>query len=83
MEGKLDEGFEAMQFDLAAVKTCTCNFFKAISQDIRKRDMVALANAATLKRSIDDLQAMVQVRRHPLNHPRHHEPVKYFLMFCV
>jgi hypothetical protein len=49
----------ARSIDLAAVKICMCNFFKALSSDIEKRDMAALANAATLKRDIDALQAMV------------------------
>ena len=59
VEGKVDEGFKSIKIDLAALKGDVNKGFQALSKDIEQRDMVALSNAATLKRNIDALQAMV------------------------
>jgi hypothetical protein len=59
VEGKVDEGFKAIKVDLAALKGDVSKGFQAHSKDLEQRDMAALANAATLKRNIDALQAMV------------------------
>ena len=59
VEGKVDEGFKSIKIDLAALKGYVNKGFQALSKDIEQRDMVAMSNAAILKRNIDALQAMV------------------------
>ena len=59
VEGKVDDGFESIKADMAALKGDVSKGLQTLNEGMEQRDAVALANAAALKRNIDALYAMV------------------------